>query len=520
MKRGFLKKTMAAVLAAATAFSVAACGDKSAQKEDENGTVELKVFSYMLSSEKFKEGDSQILKYIKDKLNIEITPMAANANNWNEKLNLVMTSGDMPDIFVSFGTGINNKQYKKWIKMGLMSELDPDSTEYPNIAKVLKEFDYVKNFQGGKHYFLPIKGYQGDYKASDDSAYYVRKDWLDNLGMKVPETRDEFINMMYAFGQKDPDGNGAADTYGITSGSKAYGLPYNMFDTGYTGYEKKGDKYVSKMIGDNMKNAIKEFRKMYKGGAIDPEFLIASDLEEKFVGGKIGVYSSKGIWYDSIYNKFKQAYPDKDPEKMFACIASLKDNNGNTIKKQGTENYYLMTSISGKASKQKQKKAKELLNFLLSDEGLKLMRYGVEGVHYKETDGKTECLLPKNDNGEFKKLNEVEPAANLLTLATWDSSFIPEWGQFREKRLALLDESMSNAVPDPFRGIVLDENKIDTTTQKELESMTVEKAAELTMNDADIDSEWDKFVQQWSSSGGSVLNEEVNKEVEKNGLTE
>ena len=47
---------------------------------------------------------------------------------------------------------------------------------------------------------------------------YVKKAWLDNCGLEVPTTYDEYLAMLEAFTTGDPDGNGVdGDTYGVSS---------------------------------------------------------------------------------------------------------------------------------------------------------------------------------------------------------------------------------------------------------------------------------------------------------------
>ena len=69
----------------------------------------------------------------------------------------------------------------------------------------------------GKIYGLPH--YNDCYHCSMSQKMWVYKPWLDKLGLKVPETTDEFEAMLKAFKEKDPNGNGKADEIPL-SGSK------------------------------------------------------------------------------------------------------------------------------------------------------------------------------------------------------------------------------------------------------------------------------------------------------------
>ncbi|MDT2194410.1 hypothetical protein [Paenibacillus larvae] len=45
---------------------------------------------------------------------------------------------------------------------------------------------------------------------------YVRKDWLDRLGLEPPVTIEEYEKVIEAFATQDPNGSGEQDTYGLS----------------------------------------------------------------------------------------------------------------------------------------------------------------------------------------------------------------------------------------------------------------------------------------------------------------
>ena len=58
--------------------------------------------------------------------------------------------------------------------------------------------------------------YSIGYAAKDPCQYqpdemYVYRPWLDKLGLDIPETTEEFYQMLKAFKEQDPNGNGVAD---------------------------------------------------------------------------------------------------------------------------------------------------------------------------------------------------------------------------------------------------------------------------------------------------------------------
>ena len=57
-----------------------------------------------------------------------------------------------------------------------------------------------------------------------------RQDWLDKLGLKYPETLDDMKNVLIAFTNNDPDGNGKNDTYGYTAEKPSSSSGVTPFD--------------------------------------------------------------------------------------------------------------------------------------------------------------------------------------------------------------------------------------------------------------------------------------------------
>ena len=69
---------------------------------------------------------------------------------------------------------------------------------------------------------------------------WLRKDWLDNLGLEEPSTMDEVADILRAFISDDPDGNGQADTVGLAVLPTVYGgYPNNHFgiDNFFTAFD-------------------------------------------------------------------------------------------------------------------------------------------------------------------------------------------------------------------------------------------------------------------------------------------
>ena len=77
----------------------------------------------------------------------------------------------------------------------------------PNYYKYLSEYApaaWIYSAYDDTNWGLP--NYDHSYMQSKQAIY--RKDWLEKLGKKVPKTLDELHDVLYAFANGDPDGNG------------------------------------------------------------------------------------------------------------------------------------------------------------------------------------------------------------------------------------------------------------------------------------------------------------------------
>ncbi|BBH22400.1 putative ABC transporter peptide-binding protein YtcQ [Paenibacillus baekrokdamisoli] len=476
--------------------------------------VELSVFSWMF--EGADAPDSLIYKKLQEKLNIRIKPITASWNDWEEKLNVMIASGEMPDVFVSYGID-RPVQYRQWIKEGMILPISDYAGQYPNIQKSLANFAVLAKTTGDKHYALPIYNEAGSGKdAVSGHNILIRKDWLDKLHLQVPTTLDEFYAVAKAFTENDPDGNNKKDTYGYTSSSGGVWWQYpifNAFDTSTDRWENKDGQWSPEVISDKMKDAVSFLNKMYNEKILDPEFMLNTDDKkiEKFVTGKVGIiiHNANATFYNDIYNKFKQAKPEADPKSIFTWVGTMKGKTG-IQRMDGFNNFWCETSINAGISEEKQKKALELLDYLLSDEGQDLMLNGIEGVHYKKDGDKIVPLMTDEEKSKDK-------AFSLKALVSWNSNYLPDSMPNKEDIVALSKSTGDYAVPNPLAYLNISEKALDPSVPTQLNDLVNEEMIKLIVNSKDVTADFAKFKETWLAKGGTKVIEETNKEAAAEG---
>jgi putative aldouronate transport system substrate-binding protein len=202
-------------------------------------------------------------------VNFQLEPILYSA--YKEKFPVLMASGDLPDIFMT-----NAQSYLPQLVEGnLIAPLDDVLKKYgKDILGNAREGHLAFGQYGGKQYSIP-----GSYSLKY-FAQNIRMDWLENLGLAVPKTLDEFRKVAQAFTFNDPDGNGKNDTYGtafrqnvnfIDSWFHAFGVAPNHHQIGM--WRIRGGKHTNDWVQPEMKQALMYLADMYKEGVIHPESL-------------------------------------------------------------------------------------------------------------------------------------------------------------------------------------------------------------------------------------------------------
>ncbi|MGG4129164.1 extracellular solute-binding protein [Paenibacillus illinoisensis] len=249
--------------------------------------------------------NNQYSRYVKDNLNIDtkVTWQAATGTNYEQKVNLAISSNDLPDALV-----VKDTQLRAMVKAGQLEDLTDAFNRYASPAMK----SYMEKTNGvsaeavtfdGKMYAIP------SIQVHSDGVHqmWIRKDWLDKLGLEPPQTMEELENVAKAFVEQDPDGNGKNDTIGIAgqqnggrlyanfleSTNNTYGLdPIFGAYKAYPGYWLKDDagNPVYGSILPETKEALAKLRDMYANGLIDKELGIRKAASEPVVNGNAGIF--------------------------------------------------------------------------------------------------------------------------------------------------------------------------------------------------------------------------------------
>ncbi len=340
MKRTEWKKCLGLLLAGAVTLSMTACGNTETGKASQSAQTDKTVSSEEKTPESEKQETSAEAEPEKDlygfaepvTVKIGVAESAdfqyregesAEKNVWidlyNEhnifqeiiyqvdasqggtKLSNAITSGNYPDIILAEGA-----DYINFAKTGVTADITEVYEEYA--SDELREYLASDNGVGlnsamidGKLYGIPLLGNSYD----SIMIMFIRQDWLDAVGMQIPTTMDELHQVALAFTEKDPDGNGKNDTYGLglngkdvfayNSGVQAfmegYGVIPGYWGNNFTFVEKDGKVQWGGADAEAMKAGLTLLNEMYQDGSIAKDFGVMDNdrITEEFSAGKCGI---------------------------------------------------------------------------------------------------------------------------------------------------------------------------------------------------------------------------------------
>jgi putative aldouronate transport system substrate-binding protein len=331
----------------------------------------------------------QIKKEIDKAINSDLNLTGyASADDYKNQLNVRMASGNFPDLFA-----VDRTQLKQFSEQGLLLDLTPYKDKLKTTVDFIGADSVKKGMQNGK-WFAVAKTPTIPYHT-----YWVRKDWLDKVGMKAPTTVEELLEVAKAFTEKDPDGNGKKDTYGLTGGKLsafapvfgAYGVGAFGTNSGAGSFYIRDGKLVNSLYDPAMKDALAFVKKMIDSGSVDPELLANSGLQhqQKAIKGQAGI-----VWLDWP-NVTKDEFVDQiktvNPKADWIPIPALKGPGGQFYGGWDIGVAPMMFAIPKVLEKNPEKlnKVIELLNYVSTkDTGSLLVQFGIKGKHYNLEGGK------------------------------------------------------------------------------------------------------------------------------------
>jgi putative aldouronate transport system substrate-binding protein len=322
------------------------------------------------------------------KLDIKVLPHV----DFAKKLTLLFAGGELPDLLRN--TGINSPEVAPAVEAGALQPLNELIDKYgPNIKKHIPDefWKSSKISKDGKIYAIPQIN-----PEPNPAVMYIRKDWLDKLGLEVPKTVDEYVNVLKAFRDKDPNGNGKNDEIPISwRPNFAYGFTFfGAFDVNPINWSYENGELIPDFIKPEMKEALALHKELYQEKLIDQEIFVqdSTDWESK-IKGKANV----GMWMHSpkFADKWMLDVKQTDPNAEVINIPAPIGQDGKGGYSITSPLYYHVWSIP--ASNENPEEVIKFLDSFYSKDLRNLVSYGLEGVDHKVENGEIAYQYPETE---------------------------------------------------------------------------------------------------------------------------
>ncbi|MDF2926628.1 MAG: hypothetical protein K0R57_5542 [Paenibacillaceae bacterium] len=377
--------------------------------------------------------------------NIELETILGG-ENWRDKLNVLISSNQIPDI-IGFP---DRASAVKYYDQGLLADLDDLMKNTPELAGAFDASRWEPMKYKGKTIGVP-----GVEPVGGVNGWWINNDWLKKLNLQVPATAEELLKVMKAFTFDDPDGNGKNDTYGFVGmlpkdgslgvsssggGGNGFQQIFWMFGVQPNYIDVKDGKVFSHNTDPRMKEALTFIRAMLEAKVVDPDWVTIDDglkRDQKMYQGKVGIMIEDWRRMEPADQKKMKDIGGSTPD--WIQIAPPKGPHGDQILDTKAFQSSLW-GISKEALKdtEKAKRAMALLQYFYTNkEAYKTLSYGLKGQTWNEIDGKPK-LVDKSTYNE----KEVEWRYNYAFVRKANDSV---YFDFQKPELTNANQKLNNS---------------------------------------------------------------------------
>lgn len=278
--------------------------------------------------------DNLMTKWLEEQLGANLDFIIQPSADYNAKVNLALTAGDVSDLPDIIMGGVTNANIGNWAEFGTILPLkeyydDPELAENINDAIERCGFDFTKHLS--THDDIYSIGYLNQsYGNEYPHKLWIYKPWLDALGMEIPETTEDFYEVLKAVKETDLNGNGKPDEIGMVGSS--FTQEYNgwfsvlMNAFAYAGnaswLEFNGDIATAAYTSDAWREGLAYIKQMMDEGLVIPESLTMGKAEVE------QLMNTEDITVFAFAYYSPQMITDMERRAEYICIEPLTGPEG------------------------------------------------------------------------------------------------------------------------------------------------------------------------------------------------
>jgi putative aldouronate transport system substrate-binding protein len=478
-------------LVLASVVFVTGCKKEVVSQADDGGPFKISVMTRQSTGE-IPRADHPILleigKIANVALDVQFVPNAA----FDERLAVTVASNNYPMLTLFPSNSKPTTIEVDAVSSGVFWKVG-DYIKNPNF-KWLNELDDTR---------IANASVNGDlwgmfrFRPSVRDGFYYRTDWMEKLGLEAPKNREDLYNMLKAFVEQDPDGNGIADTGGTIQWrgiNMLIGTLAPTFGLG-NGWNIIDGKLVPTHLQPVYLDMLKYIKKLYDDGLMNRDFptVEVATRDEMLGAGKWGLAIDsidKGIF--SIASLQKQF-----PGASLTPQVGFADYSAPVFGRSGFDGKFY---VSKKAvpTEADMLKVMEYFNHMYSPAVNNLVYNGVEGTHYTKTGDNS---ISVNDEQRIKYAEDVQPIEQLAMRYEKNNFIVENEPAYDAQVNEFFYNYPGETASDPTW--VLDSETYNTRGT-EL-TLMIEDARVQYITGAIDDAGWAAVIARWKSQGGDKM---------------
>ena len=476
-------------------------------------------------------------RLLNERLNVQNQDVfEAMDEQYTDNVTMVIAQNDLPDVMIV--EDLDELQYL--VDNDMIADL---TDSYNNCMS-----DTIKNIYGsyGRD-ILDVVTFDGKIMAIPETnisdgpnLIWLRKDWMDALGLSAPRTLSDVEEIIRQFKEKDPGHNGEGNTVGLVCdtslcGGCGYSSEYTLdiIFAAYGAFPKQwiydGDgNVVYGSVQPEAKEALAHIHELYKEGILDQDFLMrtSSNLIELIVDGQCGSFF--GPWWAPNNPLMQAVEQNKDAEWQPYLIAT-EESGLTSYHTQNPSGKYIVVRKGYEYPEIACKIVSVLFDYLRYND-----RDNQEIVdYYKENVDPTARPFAINVDynnalqicyGELNHVFAGDKSADDLNVLEYsyyeacesylrdaENASAEDWAAYTSRITAckILNDGRTNKVESLYFG----ETETMVTDWWSLENLESDTYLKIVTGESSLD-EFDRFVENWYQNGGETITKEVRAEIE------
>ena len=476
-------------------------------------------------------------RLLNERLNVQNQDVfEAMDEQYTDSVTMVIAQNDLPDVMIV--EDLDELQYL--VDNDMIADL---TDSYNNCMS-----DTIKNIYGsyGRD-ILDVVTFGGKIMAIPETNIsdgpnlnWLRKDWMDALGLSAPRTLSDVEEIIRQFKEKDPGHNGAGNTVGLVCdtslcGGCGYSSEYTLdiIFAAYGAFPKQwiydeDGNVVYGSVQPEAKEALAHIHELYKEGILDQDFLMrtSSNLIELIVDGQCGSFF--GPWWAPNNPLMQAVEQNKDAEWQPYLIATEKSGL-TSYHTQNPSGKYIVVRKGYEYPEIACKIVSVLFDYLRYND-----RDNQEIVdYYKENVDPTARPFAINVDynnalqicyGELNHVFAGDKSADDLNVLEYsyyeacesylkdaENASAEDWAAYTSRITAckILNDGRTNKVESLYFG----ETETMVTDWWSLENLESDTFLKIVTGESSLD-EFDRFVENWYQNGGETITKEVRAEIE------